>query len=230
MLLALPSVFDLKDMESILGMSRKDAKQACWRWKTSNFITAAGPQAGIYFNEAKPMPRSERMVYAMDKAIRMPYLAIGGSAINQGGWTTQIFRIPEVAAPYSRHTQTYPKLDEAIICPRPLSWMKIVWSVSSIGVDGLMTAPPEYALIDCIMARNGLFKRSERLWEADPDDISMSGDDELEAIRRCYRAAQELGAPTDMVRAYLERVPDFEDFIDDVDPEDLASSRSKPGI
>lgn len=235
MLKQLPSIFDIKDVMTTFGSSRSVAIQYCVRWKSRELIESMGADAingdqdrqgrlGIYYNTLKPT--RSRLKSVLDRVVRGPYMVIGKSALNQGFLTTQIAQVKEIAVPTDPSIRTYPSVKGVQFLLRPLGWFESMRGHSVEGYDDLPTATAEYALVDTLRSRM-IYKSSRinKVWHVDPDDISLNDNQaETDVIKRCYEAAYDLNVPIETVKEYLAQVADLEDYIEEVDPDDLEAS------
>lgn len=223
MLESLPAVFDLRDMEIFLGLSRKTATQYCWRWSSQEFIRSAGPKTGVFFNIVRDRNADAHEREAVEKAIRNPVVVIGASALHEHGWTTQMSRRTEIAVAVNRENQSFPVVDTVSAVPRSLRWFSAVFPRSKPGAGGYRVAPPEFALVDAVMwgdrfrslpkARQEELRAANRtIWSPDPDDIDVDTDPE-EAVSRILAAGEALGADRERLLGYMEDVDALRDAV-----------------
>jgi len=98
----LPKVFDHRDIEVTFNWTAEQARSLCCRLVREGVAEAAGKRAPIYYNLfLEPKGRSVLLGDALRKLSPAATL-IGATALNAGGWTTQIPHILEVAMPRTR--------------------------------------------------------------------------------------------------------------------------------
>lgn len=205
---ALPAVFDLRDMEVLLGVRRDYARLAVHRWAERGMVAHLGPRAAVYFNlVVDPDGKSSRIKEAVDKLLSRPVVAVGAAALHYHGWTTQRPYLTELAVPVSGRERTIPKMNRIIAVKRLRGWFQAVLPRSEIGVDGFLIAPPEFALVDTIME-----KGEGGLWQPDPSDIDLPADvDAAAAAHRIEEAADILKADISQVRAFIAEIDGFDE-------------------
>lgn len=202
----LPAVFDLLDVEYLFDIKRKDAIQYCMRWRKQNLIKQLGPKVGVFYNILVDRNAHEtRRMEALDKYFGFPVVVIGGTALHEHGWTTQIPRQIDIAVPVSRGKTSIPELNDFNAFPRYLRWFHKLKDTAEEGVGGFLVASPAMALADVYLAN--LRGRSGGGWVPDHDDIDLPDEDALEDVRECLRI---LGANDDEVEEltnpFLEQI------------------------
>jgi len=207
----LPEVFDLRDVEIVCGVNREAAHIYCHRWASRKLVKPLGPRVGVYFNLIRDTNAvQKRLKEALDKAFRIPMIAIGASSLFQHGWTSQHPHTVELAVPVTARARSYPKVDGALLIPRNRAWFTAIGSHFSEGTDGFLTLDPAYALVDALTTplRSG-FK--DDVWKPEqddlysPEDLDMSLEEFREAV---LEAADALGANKELIEDYLPRVGD----------------------
>lgn len=212
-------MFSRKEVEAKFGMSHDDVSKALTRWKSNGLVGDTGARTGVYYNRLVS-PDQDDLAAALDRIVRLPHLVIGANALRHAGWVTQRGGELEIAVPVTSAVQSYPAVNDILFCPRPDGWFDKAWKNSTSskhGIYGIRTLKPEYALVDIIMAKAGLTRKSDKVWRANPDDILVDGEDPEIVLRRCREAALVMGAPLDKVREFLSEISHLEDDIEHFD-------------
>lgn len=219
-LMKLPPVFDLRELQIVAGIDRKHASQMCWRLSNRDLIAPFAE--GIYFNLLADRNASKTQIgQAINRTVSTYKIAIGASALNKAGWTTQMPRVLELALPVDRKHRTFKKMAGVVAAPRSVRWFRSMLAVSTNdGPNGLPVLPPAYALVDCFIDRQAFLAlgREERktegsIWHPDPDDISIPDDPE-QAFSEIMKAAEVLEAPLDELLNYLASIDELEPFVE----------------
>ena len=87
----LPEVFDLRDVQRLLGRESATARVYCARWKRAGMVSALGPRnVGVFFNLiTDPKGPLSRRAQAIEKLLRRPAVVVGLTALHAHGWTSQ---------------------------------------------------------------------------------------------------------------------------------------------
>jgi len=209
MLRKLPAVTNLREMQAFLGMTHGYAKNAASRWMARELLAPFGPRTGTYYNlVVDPTGPQTRVKEAVDKLFNRPVVGIGAFALKD--WTSQITHLRELAIFMGGPDRTLPQMNGIIAVGRKVKWFQVVLPKCEIGTDGFLMAPPEYALVDAIMADG-----AGDIWRPDPSDIDLPIDlSPEEASRRIEVAAEALGADIDAVREFAREI----DGLDNITP------------
>jgi len=207
---SLPAVFDIRDMEVLLGMDRGYIKNRIHRWSERNMIVPLGPKAGVYFNlVVDPNGPQTRIKESLDKLLGRAFVGIGAMSLHQYGWLPNQPQQKEIAVPVSASVRTIPKMNGIIAAGRLRGWFHAVLPKASESVDGIRIAPPEFALVEAIKSEG-----SEGLWNPSPSDIVIPDDiHPAEAVRRIEEAAVALKADIGLVREFMSRIDGLDDVL-----------------
>lgn len=223
LLSGMPPVFDLRELEILSGTSHEYAITLAYRWRRAGYIEMFAEE--VYFNLVRdPQAREHHLPLAVEKALPLPHLKIGMSALHEAGWTTQIDKKPELAVLTTRTVRGWKKLNHVTVEGRGSRWFDVAWRNSYEGTGGFRYLNPAYALVDCIMARERFlalpperrkkaWDQNAVIWHPDPDDVDIQ--DPADAVQSLAMATEELNADPEVVVAYLSEVDGLEDMLDE---------------
>lgn len=214
----LPPVFDIRDAHVALKTTRTFARTYCSRWASRGLVKPFGDRAGVYFNLVRdPSAETTRIKEAVDKLLDtgLHPIAIGASALHQHGWTTQRPQFHEIAIPAGDLNRTFPEIKGVAVALRPLRWFQTLLPLCSTGIDGFLTLPPEYALVDAITSSPTVFekKRKLKLWKPDPSDIDLPSEIDPEtAMKDIREAAEVLGVNEIVIADFVSEIDGLDDI------------------
>jgi len=202
----LPPVFDMNDMQKTLRIDRQYARKVSGRWAESGHVEQIGPKPGVYYNLVVDPKASGRYIKeAVKKLIGRPFIGLGSLSLRYHEWTHRIVMIDDIAVLVEPDDGPLPKMKGVSLVPRSQEWFKTIRPRCKNGYEGFPVAPPEFALVEAIMA--GSF---DGLWKPHSDDIELPWrGDPADALRRVEEAAVILNADLDRVREFVGWVDDF---------------------
>lgn len=203
----MPEVFDLRTVEETCGVARDVAYLYCHRWASKGYVEQAGQRSGVYFNLIKDPRASSRIVEALRLGLRPTSLiAVGSTALEEHGLTTQRSTILQVAVPVHRKTRTIPQFNNVDLIPRNPEWFVTVEGHHMAGRHGLPVLDPAYALVDALTTKvRPCF--SDDIWRPEPDDVEIPNDmDRDEFFEAVLEAADTLDADEDYIRDFFARI------------------------
>lgn len=204
-LAALGPVFSVADVQAHFGFDADRAKTYLRRWVAGGLASRFG--GGVYFNlVADREGPARRVAEAVDKLLRLPSVVVGGTALNAGGWTTQVHRRLEIAVPVMRGSLTVPATEHGVVLtPRYPSWFRALRASAPAAAPGdIPVASPEMALADALLSGRRSLSSRRQVEAPPPDEIDMGdfGEDAHGRLREAILAlggteaeADELSAP-----------------------------------
>ena len=149
---ALPPVLGIAEIQLLCDRSTHAAHLTAIRWRERGLLVPFG--RGVYFNLiADPTGPATRVAEAFRRLFRRPAVIIGGTALQSGGWTTQIYKRYDVALAASRYVRSAPTLEsDYVVSLRPTAWYNVLHAACEHDEERLATVPPEYALADMLLA------------------------------------------------------------------------------
>jgi hypothetical protein len=165
----LPEVFSLGMACTLFGMTRGMASTYIARWKEAGLVASLGEKTGMHFNllrdpDGPQTRRLDAIAYLLPGS-----RIIGASALHAAGWTTQIPRSLEIAAPPRR---SYPAIPDVEIARRPRDWFagpgRRIARAGSVPI-----LDPATALADAWVSGS---------WRPDPDELEW---DEIDRDAVC---------------------------------------------
>lgn len=230
LLQSLPGVVEARDIrvavERQYGMAweKKTANEAVFRWTKAGYLTPFSKE--VYFNRVSTPGAPQSCVYdAAERSVRRAMVLVGASALNTGGWTTQMPSGHEIAVLTDRNIRTWKRMVGITGEARSVSWFARTKDRLIKTTGDFDRLPPALALVDAIASRERFRGLSDDVreahlangtvnWHPDPDDICMPLDSDPETMwGEIMEAAEILGVQQETVRDYARAIPDLEDVV-----------------